>query len=52
MPPDKKRHKLIAYIDEDTWEETQRQAAREDRSATAVVRRALRQYLDQQTGKT
>ena len=40
------RRKLIAYIDAQVWEATQRRAKVEDRSATSVVRKALRIYLE------
>ncbi len=48
MPPgdDPARKKLIAYIDKPVWEATQRRARYEDRSATSVVRKALRLYLE------
>ena len=41
-----KRKKLIAYIDEDVWQALQERAEIEDRSATAVVRVAIGEYLD------
>ncbi len=41
-----KRKKLIAYIDAEVWDALQERAKVEDRSATAVVRVAVGEYLD------
>lgn len=40
-----KTSKLVAQIPEDLYEQLRLEAQRDDRSITAVVRRALREYF-------
>ncbi len=47
---DPSRKKLIAYIDRPVWDALQERAKVEDRSATAVVRVAVAEYLERNGG--
>jgi hypothetical protein len=46
------RRKLITEVDEDLYEEAKEQAKREDRSLAALVRHAMRTYLEAAKVKT